>query len=224
MFLIAAALITKSTQLVTASDDDQNPIIYMWDLRNSRAPEKPLLGAALSKFLIFAGHNKGVLSLSWSLQDSELLLSCGKDNRTLCWNPSTAEVIGEVFPPTPLTEFACSSPLAKIGHLTCSGVRRIRICSARPHLTGRWVTRCLETFCVDFSLFCAIEIHLGVSIECNAFRSVCRWKSCSHSCSLQCPRQQPAILTQAASKMAPSNGGRLVFLWQSIGHFFHFGC
>lgn len=25
-------------------------------------------------------------------QDSDLLLSCGKDNRILCWNPNTAEV------------------------------------------------------------------------------------------------------------------------------------
>jgi len=43
------------------------------------------------------GHEGGVLSLSWCQQDSDLLLSCGKDNRTICWNPQTGEPYGE-FP------------------------------------------------------------------------------------------------------------------------------
>jgi protein transport protein SEC31 len=45
---------------------------------------------------ILTGHEKGVLSLSWCKQDADLLLSCGKDNRVLCWNPQTSEIIGEV--------------------------------------------------------------------------------------------------------------------------------
>lgn len=45
---------------------------------------------------ILTGHEKGVLSLSWCKQDADLLLSCGKDNRALCWNPQTSEIIGEV--------------------------------------------------------------------------------------------------------------------------------
>ncbi|MCO5584315.1 hypothetical protein L7F22_038239 [Adiantum nelumboides] len=73
------------TRLVTASDDDASPIIMLWDLRNARAPEK-----------ILTGHDKGVLSLSWCKQDSDLLLSCGKDNRTICWNPQTSEIVGEL--------------------------------------------------------------------------------------------------------------------------------
>lgn len=36
--------------------------------------------------------NRGILAIAWSLADPELLLSCGKDNRILCWNPNTAEV------------------------------------------------------------------------------------------------------------------------------------
>jgi WD40 repeat protein len=47
-------------------------------------------------FKILTGHEKGVLSLSWCKQDADLLLSCGKDNRALCWNPQTSEIIGEV--------------------------------------------------------------------------------------------------------------------------------
>lgn len=36
--------------------------------------------------------HRGVLAIAWSLADPELLLSCGKDSRILCWNPNTAEV------------------------------------------------------------------------------------------------------------------------------------
>jgi len=38
-----------------------------------------------------------VLSVSWCPQDSDLLLSCGKDNRTICWNTQTGQPYGE-FP------------------------------------------------------------------------------------------------------------------------------
>ncbi|KAJ9091705.1 hypothetical protein QFC19_008996 [Naganishia cerealis] len=74
-----------STRLITASEDDTSPIIMVWDLRNSLAPEK-----------ILSGHDKGILSLSWCEQDQDLLLSCGKDNRTICWNPQTCEIVAEL--------------------------------------------------------------------------------------------------------------------------------
>ncbi|CAO1623334.1 unnamed protein product [Sympodiomycopsis kandeliae] len=74
-----------ATRVATASDDDSSPVIMLWDLRNARAPEK-----------ILTGHDKGVLSLSWCKQDSDLLLSCGKDNRTIAWNPQTTEIVGEL--------------------------------------------------------------------------------------------------------------------------------
>ncbi|KAH8116058.1 WD40 repeat-like protein [Phellopilus nigrolimitatus] len=75
----------NATRLVTSSEDDASPVVMVWDLRNARAPEK-----------ILTGHEKGILSLSWCKQDADLLLSCGKDNRALCWNPQTAEIIGEL--------------------------------------------------------------------------------------------------------------------------------
>lgn len=75
-----------ATKLMTAVPNDQEPVILMWDLRNSSAPER-----------ILRGHELGVLSLSWCLQDSSLLLSGGKDNRTIAWNPHTGESYGE-FP------------------------------------------------------------------------------------------------------------------------------
>lgn len=30
----------QATRVITASEDDNSPIIMVWDLRNSRAPEK----------------------------------------------------------------------------------------------------------------------------------------------------------------------------------------
>jgi protein transport protein SEC31 len=73
------------TQFVTALEDDNNPSIYLWDLRNAHAPLRML-----------SGHSKGILSIAWCPKDADLLLSCGKDNRTLCWNPGTGEFVGEL--------------------------------------------------------------------------------------------------------------------------------
>lgn len=76
----------NSTSILTATSDDNTPVILLWNLRNSQAPERTL-----------QGHEQGILSLSWCQQDTGLLLSAGKDNRTLVWNPHTGERYGE-FP------------------------------------------------------------------------------------------------------------------------------
>ncbi|KAK4139816.1 uncharacterized protein C8A04DRAFT_32646, partial [Dichotomopilus funicola] len=93
---------TNSTKLLTATSDDNTPVVLLWNLRNSQAPEKTL-----------QGHDQGVLSLSWCQQDPGLLISCGKDNRTLVWNPQTGERYGE-FPEatnwTFLTRFDPGNP------------------------------------------------------------------------------------------------------------------
>uniref|UniRef100_A0A8C1U674 Protein transport protein Sec31A n=1 Tax=Cyprinus carpio TaxID=7962 RepID=A0A8C1U674_CYPCA len=74
-----------ATQLLLASEDDRLPVIQMWDLRFATSPLK-----------VLESHTRGVLSISWSQADPELLLSSGKDNRILCWNPNTGEVIYEL--------------------------------------------------------------------------------------------------------------------------------
>ncbi|KAL8926069.1 MAG: hypothetical protein Q9172_001948 [Xanthocarpia lactea] len=74
----------KPTRLVTAMPFDNDPLIAVWDLRNTNAPER-----------ILRGHDGGVLSVSWCAHDNDLLVSCGKDNRTICWNPQTGEAYGE---------------------------------------------------------------------------------------------------------------------------------
>ena len=40
--------------------------------------------------------NRGILSVAWCQRDPDLLLSCGKDNRILCWNPNSNVQTGEV--------------------------------------------------------------------------------------------------------------------------------
>ncbi|XP_060764283.1 protein transport protein Sec31A isoform X6 [Neoarius graeffei] len=74
-----------ATQLILASEDDRMPVIQMWDLRFATSPLK-----------VLENHTRGVLAIAWSLADPELLLSCGKDNRILCWNPNTSEVLYEL--------------------------------------------------------------------------------------------------------------------------------
>ncbi|KAL8781277.1 MAG: hypothetical protein Q9194_000472 [Teloschistes cf. exilis] len=74
----------KHTRLATAIPLDTDPLILVWDLRNANTPER-----------VLRAHDGGVLSLSWCTQDNDLLISCGKDNRTICSNPQTGEAYGE---------------------------------------------------------------------------------------------------------------------------------
>jgi len=61
------------TQLLLCYDDDRQPSIQMWDLRNCQYPFKET-----------APHTKGVLGVAWNQMDPNLILSCGKDNRLIC--------------------------------------------------------------------------------------------------------------------------------------------
>ena len=83
-----------ATQLCIASEDDHTPVIQIWDIRLPSAPLKTL-----------EGHHKGVLSVAWCQADSDLLLSSGKDNRMLVWNPNSGH--GEIVVELP-TSNQCS--------------------------------------------------------------------------------------------------------------------
>ena len=56
---------TQGFHLLTALNDDRNPVIKLWDLRSSTS--MPL--ATLS------GHSQGILSMSWCPHDEHLLLT-----------------------------------------------------------------------------------------------------------------------------------------------------
>jgi protein transport protein SEC31 len=73
-----------ATHLVVARDDPQ-PTIQLWDLRKATAPMRE-----------FVTHTGGVLAMSWSSFDTNLLVSCGRDGRTIFVNPNTGAVAGQL--------------------------------------------------------------------------------------------------------------------------------
>lgn len=75
-----------ATQLCLASEEDQAPVVQLWDLRFATSPLKTL-----------ENHQRGILSIAWCQQDANLLVSCGKDNRIVCWNPNSNTPGGEVL-------------------------------------------------------------------------------------------------------------------------------
>ena len=79
---------TNSTKLATATGSDTEPAIVIWDLRNANTPLTTLVN----------GHSKGILCLDWCNQDEDLLLSSGRDNTVVLWNPTTGEQLTQ-YPP-----------------------------------------------------------------------------------------------------------------------------
>ncbi|XP_023367490.1 protein transport protein Sec31B isoform X1 [Otolemur garnettii] len=71
-----------ATQLVLCSEEDRLPVIQLWDLRFASSPLK-----------VLESHSRGILSVSWSQADAELLLSSARDNQVLCWNLGNSEVV-----------------------------------------------------------------------------------------------------------------------------------
>ncbi|KAH0912648.1 hypothetical protein HID58_035969 [Brassica napus] len=74
-----------ATQIMVASDDDSSPTLKLWDMRNTMSPVRE-----------FTGHQKGVIAMEWCPSDSSYLLTCAKDNRTICWDTNTAEIVAEL--------------------------------------------------------------------------------------------------------------------------------
>lgn len=74
-----------ATQLIVASDDDNSPSLRLWDVRNTISPLKE-----------FFGHSKGVIAMEWCPNDSSFLLTCAKDNRSICWDTLTGEIVCEL--------------------------------------------------------------------------------------------------------------------------------
>ena len=56
---------TEGLHLLTASADDRNPVIKLWDLRSSTSMPLTTL----------TGHSQGILSMAWCPHDEHLLLS-----------------------------------------------------------------------------------------------------------------------------------------------------
>ncbi|CEP62543.1 Sec31p LALA0_S05e07976g [Lachancea lanzarotensis] len=78
---------TNSTRIATASGNDSDPSILVWDLRNANVPLNILSGT----------HTSGLLSLDWCKQDENLLFSSGRDNTCVLWNPNESQALSQ-FP------------------------------------------------------------------------------------------------------------------------------
>ena len=70
-----------------ANDNDDNPSFNVWDLRKTAYPVATFQNV----------HYKGITSISWCLADSNLVVSSGRDERTVVTNFKTREVVLE-FP------------------------------------------------------------------------------------------------------------------------------
>eukprot|EP00586_Coscinodiscus_wailesii_P014845 CAMPEP_0172501496 /NCGR_PEP_ID=MMETSP1066-20121228/150412_1 /TAXON_ID=671091 /ORGANISM="Coscinodiscus wailesii, Strain CCMP2513" /LENGTH=310 /DNA_ID=CAMNT_0013276297 /DNA_START=178 /DNA_END=1107 /DNA_ORIENTATION=+ len=77
---------TEGLHLLTASGDDRNPVLKLWDLRASTTVPLATL----------AGHEQAVLSVCWNPHDGSLLVSCGKDNKTILWDLYSGRPVYEI--------------------------------------------------------------------------------------------------------------------------------
>ena len=87
------------------------------------------------------GHSGGILSVDWCHLDSDLLLSCGKDNRTVLWNPRTSKLLGE-FPIASTWAFEtrwCPQNPDIMANATFEGkitVHRLQSTTSKPEVNG----------------------------------------------------------------------------------------
>ena len=84
------------TQLMIAYNDDQNPCVQLWDMRNCSFP-----------FREFQEHSRGVTCASFCDLDSNFLVSSGRDNKSICWSLHSGGL-------EPYSELNINSPALKL--------------------------------------------------------------------------------------------------------------
>ncbi|CAN6902684.1 unnamed protein product [Brassica oleracea] len=72
-------------QIMIASDEDSSPSVKLLDIRYPQSPVRT-----------FAGHHRGVIAMEWCPSDSLYLVTCARDNRTICWNTKTGQIVAEL--------------------------------------------------------------------------------------------------------------------------------
>ncbi|XP_010459526.1 PREDICTED: protein transport protein SEC31 homolog A-like [Camelina sativa] len=72
-------------QIMVASDEDSSTNLKLLDIRYLQSPVRT-----------FVGHQRGVIAMEWCPSDSLYLLTCAKDNRTICWNTKTGQIVAEL--------------------------------------------------------------------------------------------------------------------------------
>lgn len=73
------------TQFAVGSEDDERPVIQLWDVRQAQQP-----------YQVIAGNQKGITTLEWSRDDPRLILSGSKDGRALIFNVSDGALVSEM--------------------------------------------------------------------------------------------------------------------------------
>lgn len=68
-------------------NDEKKSELHIWDLRDPRGPY----------VVLESGHIGGIRCLSWSTCDSALIITAGVDNRVVCWNVKTKEIISSFY-------------------------------------------------------------------------------------------------------------------------------
>jgi protein transport protein SEC31 len=71
---------------LVANDDDSSPSLNIWDLRNPNSPVCTFPDI----------HYSGILGVTWSLNDPSMIVSSGRDFRTVVLNYKTGETILEI--------------------------------------------------------------------------------------------------------------------------------
>ncbi|KAA8520202.1 hypothetical protein F0562_014458 [Nyssa sinensis] len=159
-----------ATQLIVASDEDSSPSLRLWDMRNIMSPVKE-----------FVGHTKGVIAMSWCPSDSSYLLTCAKDNRTICWDIVSGEIVSELpagtnwnfdvhwYPKIPGV-ISASSFDGKIGIYNIEGCSRFGVgegdFGAAPLRAPKWYKRKAGVsfgFGGKLIFFCSTDATVGAS-------------------------------------------------------------
>ena len=65
----------EPTQFALGCEDDNRPVIQLWDVRQAQQP-----------YQIIEGHQKGITNVEWSRADPRLLMSSGRDGSVLIFD------------------------------------------------------------------------------------------------------------------------------------------
>jgi protein transport protein SEC31 len=76
----------EGLHLLTASGDDRNPVLHIWDLGTSTTVPLGTL----------SGHAAGILATAWCPHDDSLLLTVAKDHHTYLWDMLTLQAVAEL--------------------------------------------------------------------------------------------------------------------------------
>ena len=177
-------------QLVTASADDRNPVLKVWDLGASTTV--PL--ATLS-----GGHSAGLFGATFCPHDDSLLLSVAKDNRTLLWDMRTLAAVAEL--PMDVTTAAQDPQQQQSSSSTAAGAL---FASGRPGLAEQKQMR----FAVQWSPF-----QRGVALTCSLDKKV---QFHTLLALATCTGRPPAWMKRC-SAVATGFGGMLLHCGQGTG-------